>query len=238
VRPIPGALCFLSVAAMIAAAFLAFAGGRPALAQASCTSNHEALDGEELEMLALINAERAKVGSPPLTPSLTANRAAAWMSQDIADHSYFAHEPDSLGRTFAERFRDCGMTNGYRGENLAIAGDARNTFQAWVASPAHRDNMLNPVFTYVGIGRVGRVWALALSSEDGDSAASTPGSVDSSHSAGAAATVKGPLWVNDLEYGSRGGGFYWDAVSGRVWTAERGWHLFAPPVRVPRWCSG
>lgn len=40
--------------------------------------------------------------------------------------------------------------------------------------------------------------------------------------------VKGPLWVNDLEYGSRGGGFYWDPASNLVWTAERGWHQFSP----------
>jgi hypothetical protein len=42
------------------------------------------------------------------------------------------------------------------------------------------------------------------------------------------AEVQGPHWVNDLQYGSAGGGFYWDNVSNRVWTAERGWHSFSP----------
>jgi hypothetical protein len=50
-----------------------------------------------------------------------------------------------------------------------------------------------------------------------------------------------PLWVNDLDYGSIGGGFYWDPVSGLVWTAQRGWHLFAPvPPRFqpqPMWTN-
>ncbi|MGD9932611.1 MAG: hypothetical protein AB7T37_02745 [Dehalococcoidia bacterium] len=43
-----------------------------------------------------------------------------------------------------------------------------------------------------------------------------------------------PLWVNNLDYGSIGGGFYWDPASGQVWTGERGWHWFAPtPVIFP-----
>ena len=40
--------------------------------------------------------------------------------------------------------------------------------------------------------------------------------------------------MNDHAYGSGGGGFYWDPVSGLVWTRERGWHSFAPrPWRAP-----
>lgn len=48
------------------------------------------------------------------------------------------------------------------------------------------------------------------------------------------------LWVNDLRYGSVGGGFYLDTGSGQVWTAERGWHLFSPsPSRAagPLWVN-
>jgi hypothetical protein len=49
-----------------------------------------------------------------------------------------------------------------------------------------------------------------------------------------------PLWVNDLEYGSIGGGFYWDPQSTQVWTGERGWHPFSPqPPRnvTPLWVN-
>ncbi len=50
-----------------------------------------------------------------------------------------------------------------------------------------------------------------------------------------------PLWVNDLAYGSIGGGFYWDPVSGLVWTGQRGWHRFAPvpprPAPQPLWVN-
>ena len=57
---------------------------------------------------------------------------------------------------------------------------------------------------------------------------------------GQSATAASPLWVNDLAYGARGGGFYWDAGSNQVWTAERDWHYFAPqPPRVatPLWVN-
>lgn len=37
-----------------------------------------------------------------------------------------------------------------------------------------------------------------------------------------------PLWVNDAAYGSAGAGFYLDPIAHVVWTAERGWHAFAP----------
>jgi hypothetical protein len=50
-----------------------------------------------------------------------------------------------------------------------------------------------------------------------------------------------PLWVNDLDYGSIGGGFYWDPISGMVWTAQRSWHAFGPvPPRFapqPLWTN-
>ncbi len=49
----------------------------------------------------------------------------------------------------------------------------------------------------------------------------------------------GPFWTDDLAYGSVGGGFYWDNVSGLVWTGQRDWHLFSPqPPRssiLPFW---
>ncbi|MBI2766858.1 MAG: IPT/TIG domain-containing protein [Chloroflexi bacterium] len=50
-----------------------------------------------------------------------------------------------------------------------------------------------------------------------------------------------PLWVNDLAYGSIGGGFYYDPVSGLVWTGQRGWHIFSPqpprPSPQPLWVN-
>ncbi len=44
-----------------------------------------------------------------------------------------------------------------------------------------------------------------------------------------------PVWVNDLTYGSPGGGYYHDFISGLDWTAQREWHAFSPqPMRSDR----
>ena len=39
--------------------------------------------------------------------------------------------------------------------------------------------------------------------------------------------------MNSLNYGSAGGGFYWDFSSGTVWTSERGWHIYSPASPPP-----
>ena len=48
-----------------------------------------------------------------------------------------------------------------------------------------------------------------------------------------AAAATDPVWVNDLNYGSIGGGFYFDFNSNQVWTGDRGWHFYsARPFRL------
>jgi uncharacterized protein YkwD len=172
-RLIPMFLACLACAAM-AATLLSLPGGGHAAAQAACDVSHDSLDAAELELLGLINEERAKAGSPPLVPSVALNRAAAWMSQDMVDKGYFAHEPDSLGRSFQQRLRDCGMAGGYWGENLAIAAGPANAFAGWMNSAGHRESMLNPRFRYAGIGHYQGGWTLDLSSVDGSAAAPAP----------------------------------------------------------------
>lgn len=41
------------------------------------------------------------------------------------------------------------------------------------------------------------------------------------------------LWVNFDGYNNAGGGFWWDPISGQVWTSELGWHLFASRFPQP-----
>ena len=49
------------------------------------------------------------------------------------------------------------------------------------------------------------------------------------------------FWINDLAYGTPGGGVYWDPLSSQVWTASRSWHYFAPepprPNPMPLWVN-
>lgn len=49
------------------------------------------------------------------------------------------------------------------------------------------------------------------------------------------------IWINDLAYGTPGGGVYWDPLTSMVWTPAQGWHYFSPtpprPNPSPLWVN-
>ena len=94
------------------------------------------------QILARVNAERAKAGCKAvvLDPRLTA--AAAGHAQDMATNNYFSHTSKD-GRSFVDRIK----AQGYpvpRSENIA-AGQPTVTavMDAWMASSGHRANILD-----------------------------------------------------------------------------------------------
>ena len=94
------------------------------------------------QILARVNAERAKAGCKAvvLDPRLTA--AAAGHAQDMATNNYFSHTSRD-GRSFVDRIK----AQGYpvpRSENIA-AGQPTVTavMDAWMASAGHRANILD-----------------------------------------------------------------------------------------------
>lgn len=100
----------------------------------------------------LTNQYRAANGVAPLQLNLELNAAALNQSQDMALQDYFSHTGLN-GSTPASRMNQVGYTSSYYGENIA-AGDTtpEEVVQAWIDSPDHRANLLNPSFTQVGIG--------------------------------------------------------------------------------------
>jgi len=118
------------------------------------TAHSPAIDNEERAMLKLINNYREQNGLGPLKISPSLNRAANWMSADMADKNYFRHI-DSQGRNAADRMTFYGYDyHGTRGENLAAGfDDAARTFNQWKNSPGHNANMLNRTYNVIGIGR-------------------------------------------------------------------------------------
>jgi uncharacterized protein YkwD len=141
----------------------------------------EALDSEEQIFLSTINSDRAQNGLGPLTENATLDGVAQWMSNDMATHNYFAHE-DSQGRDPFARMDDLGYGyNTWRGENL-VAGveTSSEAFRMWSQSPPHKENMLGPNYTVIGIARAysasstfGWYWATEFGGED-DSAPPPP----------------------------------------------------------------
>jgi uncharacterized protein (TIGR03437 family) len=113
------------------------------------------LDAEEQAFLKLINDYRAANGRGALQASIALTNGAKWMSADMAAKNYFSHT-DSSGRDPFTRMRSFGYNyNTWMGENIAAGfSDAGNTFNQWKNSAGHNENMLNPNYKVIGIGRV------------------------------------------------------------------------------------
>jgi hypothetical protein len=126
------------------------------------------LTGAAERVLALVNRERVQAGGAPLASSPALDAAAQGFSEYMAAADFYAHNgPDGstpLGRMTAAGFPGTGAW----GENIAVAyRDPEAVVGAWMASPGHRANILNPVFTHLGIGaavssgsRWGYYWTL------------------------------------------------------------------------------
>src|SRR5690606_12866473 len=99
----------------------------------------------------LVNAARAEAGCGPLAADERLARAAQGHADDMAAQGYCSHT--SLdGRSFADRVRDAGHPRP-GGENIAQGQrSAEEVHEAWMGSPAHRDNILNCDFTAIGVG--------------------------------------------------------------------------------------
>ena len=105
----------------------------------------------ELEVLRLLNEERARAGAGPLVMNESIMMAARFKSQSMSDLSYFSHTNPVYGH-FTNIPREL-FGVGIRGENLASG--QRNpaaVVAAWMNSPGHATNMLNPNHTQVGLG--------------------------------------------------------------------------------------
>jgi Cysteine-rich secretory protein family len=124
----------------------------------------------EQQLVGLINGYRAANNLPPLGVSSVLTRSAHWMANDLVSHGYFAHEPDSLGRSFVTRSHDCGVS-GYFGENLA-AGDSTpaQTLAQWEGSAPHNAALLSSRFTSIGVAVDGAMWVADFGSAQNDSA--------------------------------------------------------------------
>lgn len=104
------------------------------------------------QLLSLINAERQKVGAPPLRINVKLTQSALGHSQDMASKNFFSHT-GSNGSEFSARISAKGYNWSAASENIA-AGQSTPAavIQTWLNSPPHKQNMLNPQYTEVGFG--------------------------------------------------------------------------------------
>jgi uncharacterized protein YkwD len=98
------------------------------------------------------NAHRAEAGLKPLALNAELNAAAKAKLDDLFANQYFAHESPS-GDGPADLAEAAGYAYLSVGENLALGNfaDDKTLVQAWMNSPGHRANILEPKFTDIGI---------------------------------------------------------------------------------------
>jgi uncharacterized protein YkwD len=135
------------------------------LASASCPDTTLVPEASDLErarvaIYCLINRERARNGESPLRGDELLRSAAQHHSDDMLARDYFEHEAPG-GETLLDRLRASGYIYSSRigyviGENIAWGTLSLSTpkaiVEAWMASPGHRANILDPSFRDTGIG--------------------------------------------------------------------------------------
>src|SRR5581483_10956797 len=127
---------------------------------------------EEAQFIALTNQLRVSKGLVPLAPDgqLT-NVARAWSAQ-MASSGTLAHNPN-----FAAQ-----MGSGWRklGENVGVGASVDWLQQAFINSPHHYENLVDPDFRMIGVGVVdtadGNIW-VTVDFEQAKSATALPAPV-------------------------------------------------------------
>jgi uncharacterized protein YkwD len=136
-------------------------GASAACSNADLTPSAATLPPMAAATLCLVNGERADRGLAPLSANARLTDAATSYAQDLVAGQYFSHTGRD-GSGVLERIRRSGyLPRGAAyvlGENLAWGSGALATpgaiVNAWMNSPGHRDNILNPDFREVGVGIV------------------------------------------------------------------------------------
>lgn len=106
----------------------------------------------EQEVLRLVNVEREKRGLNPLKWDSELSKAARFKSEDMRDHNYFDHESPTFG-SLENLLGFFKISYSSAGENLAGGlFHPEDAVEGWMNSPGHRENILNPQFTHLGVG--------------------------------------------------------------------------------------
>lgn len=117
------------------------------------------MDAHSQELFDDTNRRRAAQNLPPLRANGYLNGIARIRSQDMADHNYFAHVSPVTGDNAFTLMDRHGVPYGWAGENLAKNNypDGEAVGVADIAlwnSPPHRENIVNPHYTDMGIALV------------------------------------------------------------------------------------
>lgn len=106
----------------------------------------------ERRVAELVNAEREAAGLKPLRLDPELSRVARLKSRDFVTGGYFSHDSPTYGSPF-EMMEQFGFTYRSAGENIALGQRTpEQVHAAWMSSPGHRRNIMDPNYDTIGIG--------------------------------------------------------------------------------------
>ena len=114
------------------------------------------LAGDEEHLLAWVNLMRSHASRAPLAVQPVVQSLARERSQDMARRDYFSHTTPE-GETVLTMLPARGVRYSYAGEtlqrnNYPAAETVREAIRSLMDSPPHREILLDPSFTQVGVG--------------------------------------------------------------------------------------
>ncbi len=121
------------------------------------------------DALAMASAERQRAGLPPLRHDKRLAAAAEMQARHMALRQRMEHAGPN-GSHLSQRIGATGYRLCHGAENVAWGQDSvGEVTRAWMGSPGHRGNILNPNFTEGAVAAVrgprGRIWwAMVLAS--------------------------------------------------------------------------
>lgn len=125
---------------------------QPAPTTPAETTQDASVSAIEKEVLDLTNAERQKAGLAPLQTDSKLMNSARQKSTDMATNKYFSHTSPTYGSPF-DQMKANGVSYKSAAENIAMGQrTAQEVVKGWMDSPGHRQNILTPGYTHIGIG--------------------------------------------------------------------------------------
>lgn len=134
------------------------AGGRSAQPQSS-----EVLGNVSFGIL--LNDERGQMNVLPVVENALLNEAAAGHAQDMVENDYVSHTGLD-GSTAADRVLEVGYDYTFVAENIAQGFDTQTeVMDAWMDSPGHAANILDPRAVDFGLAQEDDTWVLLLGAQ-------------------------------------------------------------------------
>lgn len=113
----------------------------------------EVAQDEERALFADVNTTRMQQGLRPLVRDTRLSRFALAVANRMAQLHYFGHT-DPHGVTFTDRLRSAGYRFRFAAENMAFDQDEAHAHAAFLSSPPHYANIVDPHPRRLGVAVV------------------------------------------------------------------------------------